>query len=241
MTTPAQRVTRLRERARPRYRSTATLRQVKPYPGRTLVLALDPVAVTPGAGVGGWQEVTHPKRASSTEWTGTPLRTLTVDLLVDAYRAGDDVEEACRVLDVWGRVQPGHDEPVVVEFSWGRWTPYRWVIQDVSYGDALHDEHGNRTRQAVTVELLEHREAVLGLRPAQRATPTPARNSPGLPSSGPTPTASGRTYTVRAGDTLSRIAQRELGDAARWPELARLNNLRDPDRIQAGQTLRLPA
>lgn len=48
------------------------------------------------------------------------------------------------------------------------------------------------------------------------------------------------TYTVRKGDTLSAIAQRELGAASRWPEIAELNSLLDPDLIYPGQELRLP-
>lgn len=47
-------------------------------------------------------------------------------------------------------------------------------------------------------------------------------------------------YTVRYGDSLSRIAQKTLGNANRWPELARLNRLHRPDHILAGQTLLLP-
>ena len=34
-----------------------------------------------------------------------------------------------------------------------------------------------------------------------------------------TKTSEKRTYTVKAGDTLSDIAQAEMGDANRWPEL----------------------
>jgi LysM repeat protein len=43
-------------------------------------------------------------------------------------------------------------------------------------------------------------------------------------------------YTVKAGDTLSEIAQ---ANGADWHELARLNNLKDPDLILIGQTLQL--
>ena len=44
-------------------------------------------------------------------------------------------------------------------------------------------------------------------------------------------------YTIQPGDTLSQIAQR-LGTTV--PELQRLNNIEDPDRIQAGTTLTIP-
>ena len=54
--------------------------------------------------------------------------------------------------------------------------------------------------------------------------------------------ANGRSYTVQRGDTLSGIAERELGDANRWPEIFVLNRrvIRDPDQIFPGQVLTLP-
>jgi LysM repeat protein len=57
---------------------------------------------------------------------------------------------------------------------------------------------------------------------------------------GPTPMQPRpRLYTVRAGDTLSRIAQRELGNANRWREIATLNRdvIPNPDLIRPGQVL----
>jgi nucleoid-associated protein YgaU len=46
-------------------------------------------------------------------------------------------------------------------------------------------------------------------------------------------------YKVKRGDTLSGIAARKLGDAGRWPEIARLNRdiVPDPDEIVPGQVL----
>ncbi|MFG2621201.1 peptidoglycan DD-metalloendopeptidase family protein [Streptomyces sp. NPDC048507] len=52
--------------------------------------------------------------------------------------------------------------------------------------------------------------------------------------------AAGAAYTVKAGDTLSGIALARLGSAGRYPEIARLNGITDPDRIRAGQRLKLP-
>lgn len=49
--------------------------------------------------------------------------------------------------------------------------------------------------------------------------------------------ASGQTYTVQAGDTLNRIARRYGVDVT---VLARVNNLRNPNLIYAGQVLRIP-
>jgi nucleoid-associated protein YgaU len=46
--------------------------------------------------------------------------------------------------------------------------------------------------------------------------------------------------TVERGDTLSHIAQRFMGNANRWPFLARFNNLRDPHLIFPRQRIRLP-
>ncbi|MFE0133617.1 N-acetylmuramoyl-L-alanine amidase [Streptomyces sp. NPDC059037] len=48
------------------------------------------------------------------------------------------------------------------------------------------------------------------------------------------------TYTVRKDDTLSAIAKAKLGDANRWPEIAELNTLKNPDDIRVGQKLKLP-
>lgn len=48
------------------------------------------------------------------------------------------------------------------------------------------------------------------------------------------------TYTVLADDTLSKIARDVMGDLARWPELAALNNIAAPYIIFPGQVLQLP-
>jgi nucleoid-associated protein YgaU len=47
---------------------------------------------------------------------------------------------------------------------------------------------------------------------------------------------------LQPGDTLSGIAQKELGEASRWPEIFALNGdvLTNPDVIVAGQVLQLP-
>jgi len=47
-------------------------------------------------------------------------------------------------------------------------------------------------------------------------------------------------YRISWGDTLWRIAERFYGDRDLYPELAESNRLSDPDRIIAGEAIRLP-
>ncbi|MCB9550601.1 MAG: LysM peptidoglycan-binding domain-containing protein [Myxococcales bacterium] len=54
-------------------------------------------------------------------------------------------------------------------------------------------------------------------------------------------TAAASTYTVQSGDTLSKIAERVLGDPNRWREIAALNNIADPRALRVGQTLQIPS
>jgi nucleoid-associated protein YgaU len=50
------------------------------------------------------------------------------------------------------------------------------------------------------------------------------------------------TYTVKAGDTLSKIAKEHLGDASAYMEIFNANKdqLSDPDKIKPGQVLKIP-
>lgn len=54
--------------------------------------------------------------------------------------------------------------------------------------------------------------------------------------------AAAKTYTVKAGDTLSKIAKEHLGSAGAYMKIFELNKdqLTDPDKIKPGQVLRLP-
>ena len=46
--------------------------------------------------------------------------------------------------------------------------------------------------------------------------------------------------TVAPGDSLWKIAERELGDGSRWKEIAKANGIKDPRRLQPGQNLTIP-
>ena len=49
-----------------------------------------------------------------------------------------------------------------------------------------------------------------------------------------------QAYTIKSGDNLSRIAKRFYGEASKYTDIAQANGISDPNKIQAGQELKLP-
>ena len=58
----------------------------------------------------------------------------------------------------------------------------------------------------------------------------------------PAATAKAATYTVKPGDTLSKIAKDHLGNANAYMKIFEANKdqLTDPDKIKPGQVLKIP-
>ncbi len=90
--------------------------------------------------------------------------------------------------------------------------------------------------------------------PAAPATtapaPAPAPSAPATATAPTTVEAQGQTappatgptrYTVVRGDSLWKIAESTYGDGEKWTDISRANNLRNPDLIQIGKELELPA
>ena len=63
-----------------------------------------------------------------------------------------------------------------------------------------------------------------------------------IKATGASSAAAADTYTVKSGDTLSKIAKELLGDANAYPEIFNANRdqLSDPDKIKPGQVLKIP-
>ncbi|WP_020670184.1 BTAD domain-containing putative transcriptional regulator [Amycolatopsis nigrescens] len=116
-----------------------------------------------------------------------------------------------------------------------------WGLAEYHLGDGrrYHDiERLNADRIPDSHELYPHDVLLL---------PPDATN---LPADPPTAGARGRTVPLKPGDTLSAIAERELGDADAWPALFDANRgllqpdgrvLRHPDRLLPGWQIHLPA
>lgn len=71
-----------------------------------------------------------------------------------------------------------------------------------------------------------------------QATPMPSTIQPMAPV--PTPASASAVHVVARGDTLWRIAKQYYNDGKRWTDIARANNISDPNRIVVGMKLTIP-
>lgn len=100
------------------------------------------------------------------------------------------------------------------------------------------------TRADVSFTFTEASDAKVNISPntgGAKPASKPAAKPVSKPSTVTTkPTGSVTTYVVKKGDTLSAIAGRLLGEPSRWQEIASLNGVRDPRKLQIGQRLKIP-
>jgi lysozyme family protein/nucleoid-associated protein YgaU len=80
--------------------------------------------------------------------------------------------------------------------------------------------------------------------PTPTPTPAPAPTPTPTPTPTPAPPPTRRAYTIRFGDTLSAIAQREMGNGNRWVEIQKADGStflsNEARRLQIGQVVYLP-
>lgn len=114
-----------------------------------------------------------------------------------------------------------------------------WTITGMQLSVVQRNPANEPTRARIQWNLIE---AVDVVAIAGGIQPTPASENPAQRVIVQAP-APARTYTVVPGDTLWGIAQKFLGNGARWPEIWNMNQdkIANPNLITVGQVLRIPA
>ena len=209
-------------------------------------------------GYGGWEQVARPRRPPITTWVAPPGRQMTLSLLLDEFASGASLESQIANLEKLGRPSASDGEPPQVKITAaGGMVPHQeltWIVQTLAFGDpAEANQSGNRTRQQVTLTLLEWIEDIyLAQRSAANRRRAKAKakkkKKPGAAAKRKPVKKKKATAKKKArvdevefdGEDLLSIAARELGDADRWLEIAELNGIRDPRSLVEGQVIRLP-
>ena len=101
-------------------------------------------------------------------------------------------------------------------------------------GVVSSEDEKNQIWNAIKTSSSWQQEVVVDIRVQPKAAAAPA--------AAPSPAAAQQTYTVKPGDTLSKIAKEHLGNANAYMEIFNANRdqLTDPDKIKPGQVLKLP-
>lgn len=216
----------------------------KDRPSRGIHAWLGSTVPTPSGGGGGHEARVRPRREPVLVWAGRPsLMVQSVEIILGGFSdhpaAGVDggvpVMAARQTLVNMFRPDDPEDEPPVVKVDTRgdavMFQQLNYVITNLEWGDAEADAEMNRVQQTVTVELTEYRPDEL-----LRAQHGKRRRKGGRGrSKGP------RSYTVKAGDTLSSIAVR-LKVKGGWRAIAEIQKppIHDPRSLRVGQKLRLP-
>lgn len=134
----------------------------------------------------------------------------------------------------------GHALADSVTVAYGRLETAQAVITDLRITTKQRVEGSNEPRHAdVELELTAKPPGLRQLMPVPAPSAAPPPPATAAPAASPGAPA-GRWHTVTRGETLWAIAQRYYGHGDHWPTIATANGLRDPNRISAGQRLRIP-
>ena len=111
-------------------------------------------------------------------------------------------------------------------------TPINHDVYLDNYKISYENGFGDYTYEVAFVQAKDLKISTVGTSNDTSSSNQTSDQRPSMPKS--------TTYTVKSGDTLWDIAQKNLGSGARYPEIASLNGLSNPNLIKVGQVLKLP-
>jgi hypothetical protein len=150
-------------------------------------------------------------------------RTLDMDLFFDTYEEGSDVTAKTGKVYNLLLIDPSTHAPPICDIAWGSLT-FRGVLDHVSGKFTLFLADGTPVRATLSVSFKEFIDvdALVRVQPTQSADHR-------------------KTRVIKSGDRIDNIASDEYGDPGNWRPIAEANDLDDPDQLQPGDVLIIPA
>ena len=188
----------------------------------------------PTGGIGGFKVIDRVDDVGATDWDGQEPLSEDVPLMLGEMPYEDSIQREWNTVKKLGRDPNGERRPPVF-WVWGPIDSPEgkaWVLPeggiDINQDSILADDDGGFLRIEFTLHLLEYI-------PPDQVRLRGKKNREGIAQQN-----RALSYTTRPGDTLARIAAKELDNWERWPEIGKLNGISDPHRVlPAGRTLKL--
>jgi hypothetical protein len=149
------------------------------------------------------------------------LRTLKMELFFDTYESRKDVREHTGRIVALLEKDPKLKAPPILLFSWGSLN-FKCVLDNVGQKFTMFLSEGTPVRATLSASFKEYETVEIKI-------------NQGLFVGPPT------VQTFVDGRTLSGIAGEVLGDPGAWREIAELNNIDDPRKIEPGAPLIIPS
>jgi hypothetical protein len=226
---------------------TWTFEEIDPPSGRTAynVTGWADGPVIPLLGNSGWSRVARPRKGALTEWVGRDTLALQIDFRMGVLsdNQGLELRERMRTLEKLYGVDIEDPEPPLFRLSC---TPEaliphsahfasqnKWFIDQLTFDKELTQNNnvGNpvTTGGSMTIAVYATDELLTAAARARAKSKGKGGRR--------------KTYRVRAGDTLQKIAARKdvYGNAKKWKTIAKANKIRDPKHPgKVGRILKIP-
>ena len=176
---------------------------------------------------------TKGKNMPELEFNGGEPQTMSLELFFDTFEDGGDVRAyTAQLFQLTMIVQDKppknkktqQSRPPLCLFTWGPYSGFKAAVSSLSVRYTLFRNDGTPVRATASVTLTQAEDEHLIKGQVPDSFPAPAN----------------KRREVRPRETLSQIAHEEYGDATRWRDIARANNVTDPLSLRPGQVLTVP-
>lgn len=161
------------------------------------------------------------KNAPVIQFVSGNAETLTMDLFFDTYETGEDVRTYTKQVVSLLHVDSKLHAPPVCKFVWGK-LEFKAVLEKVTQRFTMFLGSGIPVRATLNVAFKEYRTITEQME------------------SSFSDAALTMQLSLKAGMTLSMVADMHFGDPGNWRPIAKANRIANPRKLQAGMQIQVP-
>ena len=158
----------------------------------------------------------------ATQFVSGNTQTLTMDLFFDSYERGEDVRKHTRQITTLLDIDPALHAPPICTFHWGSLN-FKATLEQVNQKFTLFLESGVPVRATLSVTFKEYKTLTEQLQGVRKESSDRTKR-----------------VTIKQGDALWMVANKEYEDSSLWRPIANANNISNPRLLTVGRELVVP-